>query len=133
MEIINKKHFSITQNTRVNMSAYFSIPDDKHIYFSAGANLQYGIMAGLYVHFQNDNDRWYFIVNNDPDGFRLLNRPSKNCSIICDASLVKLILKRTLISKKQKFLITKTNAKLNGCHVFELNINFPLTEDLKRA
>ena len=123
MEIINKRHEKITSNQRIDLAAYFKIESDKAVYFSAGAATEFGLSGGLYLHFVNDGDRWFFYCNSDKDGFKLISRPGKKATLICDASLVRLIKNRTKCSISTKFLITETNNKLEGQGLLEINFN----------
>lgn len=129
MELINKTHDRITSNQRIKLAAYFKIYDTKAIYFSAGAVHKYSLLPGLYVHFQNDDDYWYFYTNNEKSGFRLIKKYGKNCAIICDASLINLICERTKCSIGEKYLIKLTAAKLNGHHILEIDFKNPIQLD----
>lgn len=128
MEIINKQHEDITTNQRVHLAAYFKVRDLKSIYFSAGAAKKFGLSGGLYVHFMNDGDRWYFYCNSESDGFQLITNSHKNSVLICDASLVNLFLKRTRTSLGCKFLIQLTPNKLKGSPVMEICLNKPIED-----
>jgi hypothetical protein len=129
MELINKTHDRITSNQRIKLAAYFKIRDSKSVYFSAGAVLKYGLFPGLYVHFQNDGELWYFYTNKENDGFRLLKRDNKNAAIICDASLVNLLYERVKCSTAEKYLIKLTAAKLSGNHILEIDFKNPIQLD----
>lgn len=123
METINKRHDEITSNQRIDLAAYFKLESEKAVYFSAGAANEFGLIPGLFIHFVNDGDKWFFYCNDDKDGFKLISRPGKNSTLICDASLVKLISKRTKVSIGAKFLITDTKSVLKGTGLLEINFN----------
>ena len=123
METINKRHDAITSNQRVDLASYFKLESDKAVYFSAGAGFEFGLIPGLYIHFMNDGDKWFFYCNDDTDGFKLIARPGKNSVLVVSASLVKLIQKRTCCSIGSKFLVTRTNSVLKGQHIIEINFN----------
>jgi len=127
MELITKKHEEITSNQRVDLAAYCRI-NEKHLYFSAGACINFGLVPGLFIHFQNDEQKWYLYGTTDTDGFELIARPGKNSAIICDVSLLKLMMKRTGVSVGSKFPIQKINAKLNGSQLLEINFNKPIED-----
>lgn len=126
MELINKRHGDITSNQRVDLAAYFKMENERVVYFSAGASIAFGLMSGLYMHFQNDDDRWYFYCNDDTDGFPLISRSGKNSILICDASLVKLICKRTKKTIGTKYLIQSLNSRFKGIQLMEILFNKPL-------
>lgn len=127
MELINKKHENITEKTRLRLEAYFKIENDRAVYFSAGAVINFGLVPDLFIHFQNDEDRWYFYCNSDTDGFKLcsLGGRGRNATLIWNKSLVNLILKRTLVSIGSKFPIKLTNCKFNNDHLLEINFKKP--------
>ena len=127
MEIINRLHEDIFANQRVALEAYFKVETTKNILLSAGASLKYGLIPGLYIHFVNDENKWYFYCNGDNDGFRLLNRPNKNSVIICNSHLVTLFLKRTSCQIPCKFPLRLTKAKKDGCSLIEIQTNKPIT------
>jgi len=130
MELINRKHESINEKTRLRLEAYFKIADDRTVIFSAGCVIKYGLTPDLYVHFQNDEFRWYFYVNNDPDGFKL--RPASGQGrkpvAIDNKSLIDLIKKRALISTGTRFPVSVTKSKLKNDHLFEIEFHKPLEQ-----
>lgn len=125
METINKLHKEITSNQRLDLAAYFKISNDRTIYFSAKAADDFGLFPGLYMHFMNDEDRWYFYCNNEEDGFKIIERLEKNSVIICSKSLVHLIIKRMNISIGTRFPIELTANKLKADHMMEINFRKP--------
>ena len=122
MEIINKQHDEITFNQRVELAEYLRV-ERKEFYFSAACNLNLGIIAGLFMHFINDDDRWLFYLNDETDGFPTLVRPNKNSCIITNASLCSLFLRRTRCGSGTKFPIKMTEAKINNNPIYEILIN----------
>lgn len=127
LEIINKKHKYITVNTRVELANYIRV-ELKEFYFSAGCNVNLGIVPGLFMHFINDEDRWLFYVNQDKDGFPLLERKSKKSLLITNSSLSVLFFRRTRCSVSAKFPIKLTEAKMKDCPVYEIMLNKPIED-----
>jgi len=80
------------------------------------------------MHFQNDGDRWYFYCNTDTDGFKITGRQGKNSAILCDASLVQLIKKRTGIEYSDKFLVEEMQVKFNQFQLTQICFHKPLAE-----
>lgn len=122
MEIINRTHKDITQNTRVTLSDYLRV-EKKEFYFSSGCNIHLGIIPGMFMHFINDDDRWLFYLNMDNDGFETLERKGKNSCLVINSSLSNLFFNRTRCSQGIKFPIIKTSAMINKCPVYEILIN----------
>lgn len=127
MELINKKHENITEKTRLRLEAYFKIENEKCVYFSAGAVINFGLVPGLYVHFQNDDERWYFYCNDDTDGFLLtsIGGRGRNATVIYNKALVNLIKKRTLVSFGTRFPVKLLKHKVNNSNLFEINFQKP--------
>jgi hypothetical protein len=129
MELINKKHEDISEKTRLRLEAFFKIADDSSCVFSAGAVINFSLLPGLHVHFQNDENLWYFYCNTDPDGFKLspASGQGRKPTMICNKSLVNLIIKRTHAGVGTRFPIVLTKSKVAGCHLLEIKFNSPFT------
>lgn len=134
MELINKKNDKITAKTKVDLDVYLKIEHELSILFSAGAAIKFGLVPGLFIHFQNDEDRWYFYCNTDKDGFQLCSIGGKGRKGIrvSNKALVNLIRKRTLVSIGTKFPVILTNCKFNNHHLLEICFNKPF-EDIHPA
>lgn len=132
MELVNVKHEFICEKTRLRMTPYFRLNGDESVYFSSAAVEEYGLFPGLYIHFQNDGDRWYFYCNNDTDGFLLCHqaRRGKGASVIWNKALVKLFLKRSDVDLDKKYPFILTNAKLKSDHIFEIDFRNPFEIDV---
>lgn len=132
MEVINRKHKAISPKPRVSPDPYVRIEGGKALYFSAAAGKHFGMVEGLYVHFHNDGDRWYFYCDNDVDGFKLCPRNagdsgvSDNATLIRDRSLVSLIIKRRGCSIGGKYPIAETGSKHKGNPLLEILFNKPI-------
>lgn len=88
MEVINKSHEKIFINERTHLASYIKFNNKKAIYFSSGASREFGLRAGLNINFINDEDEWLFYLDNNEDGFELLEREDKNAVILCNAPLI---------------------------------------------
>lgn len=122
MEIINKNHDDITFNQRVELAEYLRV-EKKEFYFSAACNINLGIIPDLYMHFINDDDRWLFYLNNEDDGFKTLRRLGKNSTLVINASLCSLFLRRTKCGTGTKFPIVKTESKIKNAPIYEIKIS----------
>lgn len=123
MEIINKKHEDIIANRRTNALAYLNfLQDGKGILFSTKAVVSFGICAGMFAHFINDDDRWYVIFNTDKDGFEIFEKKTKRNLFVHNSHLVNLFLKRTKRSLPCKCVLKIADAKIKGCQLIELDL-----------
>lgn len=122
METINRFHKEIKQNTRVTLKNYMRL-DKKMLYFSASCNLELGILPTLNIHFINDDDRWFFYVNNDEDGFYLTELNGKNACAAINSTLSNLFKKRTRCADGTKFPVVITPNKIKDHHIYEIKIN----------
>lgn len=96
------------------------------MFFSAGACREFGIQPGLFLHFVNDGDKWYFYCNDDKDGWALLGKEGKTSARIANASLIQLFLKRTGRAIPCKYRLMLTGSKMKGCALIEIMLNQPL-------
>lgn len=126
MEVINKSHDKIFINERVHLASYIKFNNKKAIYFSSGASREFGLLAGLNINFINDEDEWLFYLDNNEDGFELIEREDKNAVILCNAPLIELFLKRTRCGIPCKFPLRKTNIELDGHKVIKIDIKNPM-------
>ncbi len=126
MEVINKSHEKIFVNERVHLSSYVSFNNRKAIYFSAGASRELGMKAGMKVNFINDEDMWMFYLDNNEDGFELVEREDKNAVLLCNAPLIELFLKRTRCGIPSKFPLRLTNAEVDGHKIIKIDLLNPI-------
>jgi hypothetical protein len=121
MEIINKKHEDLRLSRRTESTPYINFNTAKQILFSVHAVRWLGLNEGLYVHFVNDGDDWYFYVNDDKDGFEVFSREGKTNMFLYNAHLVSLFLKRTGWPLRSKFLLEKTQARVKGSQLIKIH------------
>lgn len=127
MEIINKRHEDLRLSRRTTSMPYMRIANAKEIMFSVYATRWLGLEKGLYVHFINDDNDWFFFVNDDADGFEIQFRPAKNHSFLFNTHLVKLFLNRTNRNIGDNFFLEKTNrAKIKGCEIIKICTENPI-------
>lgn len=122
MELITRFHKEIKQNTRLTLRSYVRL-DKKMLYFSAACNVDLGIVPTLYAHFVNDDDRWFFYINEEKDGFYLTEMNGKNSCAVINTSLSELFKKRTRCSIGCKFPVVATGSKQKDCVLYEIKIN----------
>lgn len=127
MEIINKKHKDITVNKSLNGKTFIKFHNEKQIYFSITAVKELGLGPGLFLHAVNDENRWFFYVNNDNDGFQLTQQSDRNTIDIFNQALIQLFLKRTNHRLPCKFPLKLTGNKQDGHHLIEIMHNHPIT------
>ena len=125
MEVINKKHKSITVNQKLNVFTFLKVHNIKQIYFSTTATKEFGLSEGLYAHFVNDGDQWFMYFNTDTDGFALSVQKGRNVSIFNQA-LIQLFLKRTNHKAPSKFPLRLTGTKHEGHHLIEIMHKQPM-------
>lgn len=132
MQIINKKHQDISSSKRSDQICYIYFYNKQEIHFSAAATKEFNLRIGMFVHFINEEDYWYFTVNKDEDGFKLQESNRRNAVAIYNSSLVKIFSNATHCSVGTKFLITKTKMEYFGKEVYKIDINHPL-EQIKKG
>lgn len=132
MEIIDKAHDKIKKAPRFTTEQYIKFMNTREIYISAAAANEYGLSNGLFCHFVNDKDRWYFYFDTNEDGFQLNNRSrskegSRDLSIaIFSAPFIRLFIERTHHSLPCKFHLKSQEAKVSGNHLIEILHHNPL-------
>ena len=127
MEIINKKHKEITVNKTVGNRIFIKFCNEKQISFSLSACREYGLSEDLFLHIVNDENKWFFYVNNDPDGFKLHQQPKRTTLDIYNQALVHLFIKRTQHTLPCKFPLSLTGNKQDGHHLIEIHHNHLMT------
>ena len=127
MEIINKKHKEITVNKTVGGKTFIKFHNEKQIYFSITAVRELGLGPGLFLHVVNDENKWFFYVNNDNDGFPLTQQSDRNTLDIFNQALIHLFIKRTNHSLPCKFPLRITGHKKDGHHLIEILHNSLIT------
>lgn len=132
MEIINKTHKDISAFKKSDKTCYISFFNNQQIHFSSAATSEFSLRVGMFVHFINDEDNWFFCVNKDKDGFEIKVSNRRNSVAIFNSSLIKLFLKATKCSVGTKFLITKTKMEMKLGKVYKIDINKPL-EQIKKG
>jgi hypothetical protein len=123
-EIINKKHKAIDFNHRLNQSVFVKFMP-KEIYFSAQAGRKFKFKAGNYIHFINDGERIYFYQNDGKDGFKLIQRTTKDSFMVMDVSLVRYLVKQKNFTMPQSFHLSWREAKIQDSRLIEIEFNNP--------
>lgn len=126
MEIINRKHKEIAALRKSYKTSYISFYNKNEVHFSSAATHRFGLRIGMFVHFMDTEDDWYFCVNKDKDGFEIKASNRRGAVAIFDSALVSVFIKRTKCSLGTKFLITETDLEMNMGKVYKININNPL-------
>jgi len=132
MQIINKKHADISFFKRSEQTCYIYFENEREIHFSSAATKEFNLRIGMFVHFINEEDFWYFTVNKDEDGFFLQESNRRHAVAIYNSSLIKMFTNATRCSIGTKFLITKTKMEYFGKDVYKIDIHHPL-EQIKRG
>lgn len=128
MEIINKKHKDIKPFKRMDSTSYIDFYNKNEIHFSAAATSEFNLKIGKFAHFINDEDYWYFCVNDDKDGFEIKASHRRYSVAIYNGALAKLFMAKTRCSFGTKFLIrhTEADAEFNLGKLILIDINHPL-------
>jgi len=126
MEVINKNHSSILFNKRLEKVAYINFYNENEIHFSSCAVRDLKIRIGSYVHFINEDDEWFFYINNDKDGFCVQDSNRRNNVSIYNGSLIKLFMKRTGRTWPVKYPLKETKMEQHESMVFKIEINKPI-------
>src|SRR5205085_11985970 len=111
MTIINKKHPDIQENASGRNLVFLSLQNDKDIYFTNTAARKFNLQAGKYLHFINEEKEWFFIQNDDKDGF-MLNADGKSSSravIVINKPLVSMFRKSTGFTGPVRLCLMKTS------------------------
>lgn len=133
MEIINKRHEDLRLSRRTESMPYINFNTDKQILFSVHAVRLLGLQPGLFIHFVNDDDLWYFYINDDKDGFEIFAREGKTNTFLYNAHLVVLFLKRTGCRLRSKFFLEKTEVRYKGYQLIRIHTNPLKDSQLKKA
>lgn len=91
--------------------------------FTASAVRQLGIKDGQYVHFLNDGREWSFIVNEDPDGFKLQKegREDRQGLRLFNAALCNLFKKTLQLGEDGgRYYLHQTERIFKDCKVIEI-------------
>lgn len=127
MEVINMKHEEIylKDKTRLNMRQLMIIfRSDNEISFPTFTARTLGLSKGLNVIFiDNGDDEWNFYIDNDPDGFSLVERTGKTGMFIFNTSLIHLFKKRTRFNPPVSFPVRQLKAKIDGKILFQIKLN----------
>lgn len=125
MEVINKRHSDIEFKKKLDNVPYINFYNENEIHFSARAVEKLKILIGTYAHFINDNENWFFYVNNDKDGFSIQASNRRYATCICNGSLVRLFLKRTGREVPVKYPLTITKMEHETNPIFKIELNKP--------
>jgi len=118
MELINKTHPAIG---KINIeTSTFVTMFDKGIRFSAASVDEFGIFAGLHMHFLQDDDRLYFYVNSDTDGFPLTQIDGERV-VLNSTPLIRLLGKKLNVDPQLRYMVRQTSNKLKGDHLLEID------------
>jgi hypothetical protein len=134
MELINTKHHDILYANRIPPT--ITITED-HLQFTPTAVKAFGIEAGKYMHFVNPtHTKWYFLVNDDPDGFKIqVSKVSnKKGTIIYSIPLARMIRKSLRLSDATlRFYLQASEQEYNGTRLTEILTNKTINQLLKAA
>lgn len=109
MEIINRKSLSHARNP-----PELYLKEDR-IYFNLAAVKAFNLEAGKYLHFINDDNQWHFYMDEDQDGFNLVNVDKNHPGLaIGSRPLVRLICKTMGIEKGAHIDLRKTEIQAEG-------------------
>lgn len=122
LQLINRKHPDIVGRTNGKCAVSLS---DNYMTFTKTAVKEFGLEVGKYVHFNNIGDEWHFIVNDDPDGFKLNSSGSRNGAKIYCAPLMRLIVKTIKYKLPVAFYLQKSSNTIQGKPVIEILTHKP--------
>lgn len=132
LQVINKNHKDISFFKKSEKTPYISFYNSREVHFSTAATEKFNLRIGMYAHFINDENYWYFAVTNDKDGFEIKVSNRRNSVAIFNSSLVKMFLSATGQPVGTKFLITPTQMEFQGKEVYKIDIHNPL-EQVKKG
>lgn len=91
---------------------------------SKAACADYGVFAGMNIHFITEPDRLYFYVDEDKSGFNLSIDHMQGCGFRSKALMTILCEKYPQkVVDKSRFLIRESNTKWNGNRLMEVMIH----------
>lgn len=122
MEIINKKSIAIKNNTGRSLQRYWIVVYNGNIYFTVAIVRDCGLKVGEYMHFLNEDKKWYFFTNDDKDGFVITPVKTKGGVNVNNSALCRLIRRSMGYSenKTKKFRVEKTSMMQDKCPVYEI-------------
>jgi hypothetical protein len=131
MNLINKKHPAIIEAKRKS-ECYMSV-SERQIWISHEAVNRFGLVAGKYLHFLNDDREWSFLQNEDSDGFLLQHngKPSSNALMITSRPLIQMFLKATGFKPGTWLYLLASGVEHNGCKVVQIVTNKTYQEFMK--
>jgi hypothetical protein len=123
VKVINKKHPEILQ-TKAKSECYLSVQQDR-IWISHEAVKRFGLIAGMYLQFLNDEKAWWFFQSKDPDGFYLQENghATSQALVISSKPLLRMILKSTGYKVGTRFYLLKPGTEYNGHQLIEVVTN----------
>lgn len=117
-QIINKRTAEIIANRRPTGLMFVSV-NEKGFYFPKSVSHAVGAHSGLYVHFINDVDYWAFYINDDKDGFKLVQ--DKGAYRVDDRALIKMFFRGIKKDcKKSRFFVVESKSAQAGVKIYEI-------------
>jgi len=103
---------------------------EEYLAFSRNATLEVGMDLDRYLHFERlDGGIWLFICNDDPDGFRLTRKGTRNpgLQVYC-RPLISLIRKDVRWPLPASFYVQRCSSvtSLEGCTPYEILFQKPI-------
>lgn len=127
MELINIKSEAIIALTGSGRKVEMLSVKRGTVYFSRSFCVANKIKAGQFMHFINDDSDWKFFVNNDKDGFPLINDTKKNGAlVIFNSALTHLIRRSTKKIGAVSFPIEGTVLEQGGKKIFMIMTHKPI-------
>ena len=127
MQVVNKNTPAIQAFSGGGIKTQQVRVTEKVLHFSRALCVTNRIHAGQFMHFINDGPDWKFYVNNDKDGFALINdRWKKGALLLCSAALAHMIRKSTGKLGPVSFPVEPTRLYNEGKKVFMIMTHKPL-------
>lgn len=126
MQVINKKsHLIAAYKGKQNKDFRIRI-EDRRIVLSQSTCLANRFRAGQFLHFMNDGPLWYFFVNDDPDGFKLVKvERSKGSLEFFSGAAVHLIRQVTKSLMSMCYPVEETKMEKGERPVFKIRLDKP--------
>lgn len=130
MTLINRTHPEIINSHNGARRPVFVSISEKRMVFTKAASIAYSLAAGMFMHFINEGTEWFFILNDNPDGFRLLNSTRGGVMII-DHGLMKMFRRSTKFTVPVRLFFAPADRKYDTMTMFEIFTNKTYTQILK--
>ena len=126
MQVINKKSHLITAFKGKQNKEFRIRIETSRMALSQSICIANRFRAGQFLHFMNDGALWYFFVDDDPNGFKLVKVERSRGSLeLFSSAAVHLIRQATKSSATMCYPIEETKMEMSEHRVFKIRLDKP--------